>query len=110
MVDVGSTLNDTFCNWLLVLFSCGRQEEMEEAAVVSWSIWRARNNFVWQQRSRTAANVVASARTLLDQYKSAQKRKGLSLSPLIDGDRVLERWTAAAINKIKVNVDGALFE
>ncbi|KAM6569078.1 hypothetical protein CsatB_017063 [Cannabis sativa] len=83
---------------------------MEEAAVVSLSIWRARNDFVWQQRRRTAANVVASARTLLDQYKFAQKGKGLSLSPLIDGDHVLERWTASAINKIKVNVDGALFE
>ncbi|XP_060962120.1 uncharacterized protein LOC133032257 [Cannabis sativa] len=99
-----------FCNWLLVLFSRCRPKEMEEAAVVSWSIWRACNDFFWQQRSRTAANVGPSTRTLLDQYKSTQKEKGLSLSLLIDGNRVLERWTAPAINKIKVNVDDALFE
>ncbi|KAM6593284.1 uncharacterized protein LOC133035984 [Cannabis sativa] len=110
MVDVGSNMDDTFCNWLLVLFSRDRQGEMEEAAVVSWSIWRARNDFFLQQKSHTTANVVASARILLDQYQSAQERKGISLSLLIDGDRVVERWTTPSINKIQVNVDGAFFE
>ncbi|XP_060972665.1 uncharacterized protein LOC133038512 [Cannabis sativa] len=43
-------------------------------------------------------------------YKFAQGRKGLSLSPLHDGRRNLERWNAPELNKIKINVDGALFE
>ncbi|KAM6566898.1 hypothetical protein CsatA_026026 [Cannabis sativa] len=58
---------------------------MEEAAMVSWAIWRARNDFVWQKKSWLASNIVTSARILLDQYKFAQERKGLSLSPLNDG-------------------------
>ncbi|XP_060962035.1 uncharacterized protein LOC133032185 [Cannabis sativa] len=83
---------------------------MEEVAVVSWAIWRARNEFVWQKKSWSASNIVASARIVLDHYKFAQGRKGLSLAPLDDGGRNLERWIAPELNKIKVNVDGALFE
>ncbi|KAM6555748.1 hypothetical protein CsatB_002767 [Cannabis sativa] len=58
---------------------------MEEAAMVSWVIWCARNDFVWQKKSWLASNIVTSARNVLDQYKFAQERKGLSLSPLNDG-------------------------
>ncbi|KAM6540880.1 hypothetical protein CsatB_005327 [Cannabis sativa] len=83
---------------------------MEEVVVVSWAIWRARNEFVWQKKSWSTSNIVASARNMLDQYKFAQGRKGLSLSPLHDGGQNLERWIAPKLNKIKVNVDGVLFE
>ncbi|KAM6567690.1 uncharacterized protein LOC115723971 [Cannabis sativa] len=83
---------------------------MEEVAMVSWGIWRARNNFVWQKRSWFASNIVTSARNMLDQYKFAQEMKGFSLSPFNDGKWTCERWIAPVLNKIKVNVDGALFE
>ncbi|KAM6577826.1 hypothetical protein CsatB_029663 [Cannabis sativa] len=83
---------------------------MEEVAMVSWAIWHARNDFVWQKKSWLASNIVTSAENMLDQYKFAQERKGLSLSPLNDGGRNCERWITPVLNKIKVNVDGALFE
>ncbi|KAM6562510.1 hypothetical protein CsatB_022508 [Cannabis sativa] len=109
MVDVWAEAT-TFSSWLLGIFGRGHEGEMEEVTVVSWAIWRARNEFVWQKKSWPASNIVASARNMLNQYKFAQGRKGLSLSPLHDGGRNLERWITLELNKIKVNVDGALFE
>uniref|UniRef100_A0A803NLK0 RNase H type-1 domain-containing protein n=1 Tax=Cannabis sativa TaxID=3483 RepID=A0A803NLK0_CANSA len=88
----------------------GRVGEMEETIMVGWAIWQARNEFIWQQKVRTAANIVASTRMCLDHYSYAQVRKGLSLSHLLDGNREIEYLTAPSFNQIKVNVDGALFE
>ncbi|KAM6568855.1 hypothetical protein CsatB_016840 [Cannabis sativa] len=80
-VDVGGG-SATFSSWLLLLFGRRRVSEMEEAAVVSWAIW-CRNNFVWQQKSWAASNIIASAKNMLDQYKCAQGRSvwcGLRIS------------------------------
>ncbi|KAM6586993.1 hypothetical protein CsatA_009598 [Cannabis sativa] len=76
----------TFSSWLLGIFDRGHEDEMEEVAVVNWAIRRARNEFVWQKKSWSASNIVASARNMLDQYKFSQGRKGLSLSSLHDGE------------------------
>uniref|UniRef100_A0A803PDF8 CCHC-type domain-containing protein n=1 Tax=Cannabis sativa TaxID=3483 RepID=A0A803PDF8_CANSA len=109
LMDIGSG-SVTFSSWLVFLFSNGRVCEMEEAAVVSWAIWRARNEFVWQKKSWAVSNILALAKNMLDHYKCAQERKGLSLSPLNDGGRHSKHWTALMLRKIKVNVDGALFD
>ncbi|XP_060969475.1 uncharacterized protein LOC115713156 [Cannabis sativa] len=109
IVEVGAGAA-TFSSWLLGIFTRGHGVEMEEAVMVSWATWRARNDFVWQKKSWLASNIVTSARILLYQYKFTQERKGLSLSPLNDEGRNYERWIAPVLNKIKVNVDGALFE
>ncbi|XP_060972652.1 uncharacterized protein LOC133038499 [Cannabis sativa] len=84
IVDVGAGAA-TFNSWLFRISIRGHEFEMEEVAMVSWAIWRARNDFVWQKKSWLASNIITSARTILDQYKFAQGRKGLSLSPLNDG-------------------------
>ncbi|KAM6543884.1 hypothetical protein CsatB_008331 [Cannabis sativa] len=61
---------------------------MEELAMAAWAIWRARNEVVWQQKSSNATSIVASARSCLDQYKTAQERRGNSLSHLLeDGNK-----------------------
>ncbi|XP_030479373.1 uncharacterized protein LOC115696619 [Cannabis sativa] len=109
IVDIGAGAA-TFSCWLLGIFTRAHEVEMEEVAMVNWAIWRARNDFVWQKKSWLTSNIVTAARNMLDQYKFAQGRKGLSLSPLDDGGRNYERWISPVLNKIKVNVDGALFE
>ncbi|KAM6583445.1 hypothetical protein CsatB_010447 [Cannabis sativa] len=65
IVDVGAGAV-TFSSWLLGIFTRGHEVEMEEAAMVSWAIWRVRNDFVWQKKSWLASNIVTSARILLD--------------------------------------------
>ncbi|KAM6541579.1 hypothetical protein CsatB_006026 [Cannabis sativa] len=97
-----------FFSWLQEIESRGKIEEMEELAMVAWAIWRARNEVVWQQKSSNAASIVASARSFLDQYKTAQEGRGNSLSHLFEDGNKAEHWLNSR-NKIKVNVDGALF-
>ncbi|KAM6543690.1 hypothetical protein CsatB_008137 [Cannabis sativa] len=86
-----------------------KNDEMEELVMVAWAIWRASNEVVWQQESSNAASIVTSARSSLDQYKIAQERRGYSLSHLVDDGNKSEQWSKSTGNKIKVNVDGALF-
>ncbi|XP_060960798.1 uncharacterized protein LOC133031333 [Cannabis sativa] len=71
MVDVRAGAA-TFSSWLLGIFGRGHKCEMEDVAVMSWAIWRVRNEFFWQKKSWSASNIVASARKMLDQYKFAQ--------------------------------------
>uniref|UniRef100_A0A803P6B0 Reverse transcriptase domain-containing protein n=1 Tax=Cannabis sativa TaxID=3483 RepID=A0A803P6B0_CANSA len=99
-----------FFDWLLVVFEKESVATLEEVAVLSWSIWKSRNEFIWQNKTSSAAAIVFSARTVLEQYKFAQTRKGLSLSSHLDGGKNIEHWTTPVLNCIKVNVDGAIFE
>ncbi|XP_060968593.1 uncharacterized protein LOC133036118 [Cannabis sativa] len=50
IVDVGAG-TATFNSWLLGIFTRRHEVEMEEASMVSWAIWRARNDIVWQKKS-----------------------------------------------------------
>uniref|UniRef100_A0A803NLR5 RNase H type-1 domain-containing protein n=1 Tax=Cannabis sativa TaxID=3483 RepID=A0A803NLR5_CANSA len=101
------------CNFLWraasVVVNRVKNDEMEELVMVAWAIWRASNEVVWQQESSNAASIVTSARSSLDQYKIAQERRGYSLSHLVDDGNKSEQWSKSTGNKIKVNVDGALF-
>uniref|UniRef100_A0A803QFY2 RNase H type-1 domain-containing protein n=1 Tax=Cannabis sativa TaxID=3483 RepID=A0A803QFY2_CANSA len=110
-VDVGNVADGDmdFYNWFLLAVNRGRDAELEELAMVAWAIWKARNEVVWQQKSSTAASIVASARSNLDQYKFAQDRRGFSLSHLVVDGNKSEQWSKPNGNQIKVNVDGALF-
>uniref|UniRef100_A0A803NRR4 Reverse transcriptase domain-containing protein n=1 Tax=Cannabis sativa TaxID=3483 RepID=A0A803NRR4_CANSA len=109
VVDIGNTMVADFFSWLQEIESREKIEEMEELAMVAWATWRARNEVVWQQKSSNAASTVASARSFLDQYKTAQERRGNSLSHLFEDGNKAEHWLKPSRNKIKVNVDGALF-
>ncbi|XP_030486875.2 uncharacterized protein LOC115703783 [Cannabis sativa] len=77
--------------------------------MVTWSIWKACNEVVWQQKSPTAASVVLSARSFLDQFRFAQSRTTSSLSNSSIGLSSRVHWTIPISDRIKVNVDGALF-
>ncbi|KAM6585157.1 hypothetical protein CsatB_012159 [Cannabis sativa] len=77
--------------------------------MVCWAIWCARNDLIWQQRSRSVKDVVNFANSSLDQWLKAQgKGKIPLLSPLKDGDGA-ELWLKPSIG-IKLNVDAAIFE
>ena len=82
---------------------------LEESAMIVWNIWQARNAFVWNNKSHSAAHVVFSARKMLDLYQFAHSSKGGSVFQTQEKMRNNEQWTPPVENGIKVNVDGAIF-
>ncbi|XP_060969483.1 uncharacterized protein LOC133036768 [Cannabis sativa] len=78
---IRSSLNITsfsqhyFYNWFQDLMSSNSGEQLEEALMVAWAIWNARNNLLWNQKSTTTVEVILSARTHLYQWQCAQQSK-----------------------------------
>ncbi|XP_062088335.1 uncharacterized protein LOC133794908 [Humulus lupulus] len=77
--------------------------------MICWSLWNARNDIVWQQRTSSVEYIVKSARIYLDQWLKAQDNNFfLSLGPTYPGDG-LELWTKPDVNSVKINIDAAIF-
>ncbi|XP_060972588.1 uncharacterized protein LOC133038444 [Cannabis sativa] len=85
------------------------KDVVEEAAMVAWRIWLARNDILWNNKSTKALDVVKLARTNLVSWRNAQKQKS---EPLLNVNysKDLEHWRKPIVHKYKINVDGAIFE
>ncbi|XP_030502725.2 uncharacterized protein LOC115717895 [Cannabis sativa] len=96
-------------HWLSDSFSRLQGELHSRVVMVCWAIWCARNDLIWQQRSRSVKDVVNFANSSLDQWLKAQGKGNIPLlSPLKDGDGA-ELWLKPSIG-IKLNVDATIFE
>ncbi|KAL8096143.1 hypothetical protein AgCh_037190, partial [Apium graveolens] len=84
-------------------------EKRAEVASVCWSVWKARNDFVWNKNYTRLNVVIAKARQFLLQWNIAQKNKQPSRYPnLVEGDGN-ELWVAPQIEYMKISADAALF-
>lgn len=63
-----------FSDWFQGLVKIASREEIHRAAVLCWMIWKNRNDLVWNQRSIGVTEVVESAKSILDQWKSVQDK------------------------------------
>uniref|UniRef100_A0A803PZ53 Reverse transcriptase zinc-binding domain-containing protein n=1 Tax=Cannabis sativa TaxID=3483 RepID=A0A803PZ53_CANSA len=83
---------------------------MEEAVMLCWSIWQAKNGVIWNQKSCSTADVMFTVRLTLAQWKHAHSRK---FEPLLVPSGTYdsgERWTKPTTHMLKINVDGAIFK
>ncbi|XP_060962217.1 uncharacterized protein LOC115711062 [Cannabis sativa] len=99
-----------FSLWFESLLHRGRAGMIEEGSMVAWSIWKARNELLWKNKSRTAVEVVSHARSVLDQWSYAQSNRFEPLLVPENQHHKEEHWSKPEANKIKVNVDGAIFQ
>ncbi|KAM6547817.1 hypothetical protein CsatB_019493 [Cannabis sativa] len=99
----------SFGGWFDKVITASGEELASRAAMLCWAIWKARNLVVWKNKVSSQAEVIASAQTTLDHWRNAQDN--FSLSSLFFENRGdgAERWTKPESNKIKLNVDAALF-
>lgn len=75
-----------------------------------WSIWKARNNLVWNQKHTQVSDVVNSAIQYLVQGRNAQSWSSKALFQSVIEEDGAEKWVVPQVDTIKVNVDAATFE
>ncbi|KAM6576060.1 hypothetical protein CsatB_027897 [Cannabis sativa] len=98
-----------FSSWFFELLADGREEVSVEAAMVCWSIWHARNEVQWNHKSRSALEVVKSAKHVLGQWKITKFESPNALFAMGDISKS-NCWRKPDEYTVKVNVDGATFE
>uniref|UniRef100_A0A803QS69 Reverse transcriptase domain-containing protein n=1 Tax=Cannabis sativa TaxID=3483 RepID=A0A803QS69_CANSA len=96
-----------FCSWWEEGLQVWNEAECLEAGMVLWSIWKVRNEVVWNEKQPTSEEVLFLAKlNFVDWYNAQNQELGSPNEP----NRVsLEHWTPPTFPKYKVNVDGALF-
>ncbi|XP_060974078.1 uncharacterized protein LOC115695073 [Cannabis sativa] len=101
--------NVDFNTWFFDLSKTTSTAVVKEAAVISWRLWSARNELLWNKKICSAMDVVRSARVLLDQYIYAQSMKmgALLINNITNVD---EQWRKLVSHMVKMNVDGAIFQ
>ncbi|KAM6542760.1 hypothetical protein CsatB_007207 [Cannabis sativa] len=112
-VGIGTAIAATgagnFLGWCIQFFATADVDKKKLLSVLYWAIWSARNDFVWQQKSATASAILNTATGFLDQWSKAQNTLiETSWSGYTTNDGA-EQWVVPSENKIKVNVDAALF-
>ncbi|XP_074347310.1 uncharacterized protein LOC141686155 [Apium graveolens] len=81
-----------------------------EIATVCWSIWKARNDVVWNKKYTQVYVVIARAKQFLDQWRNAQKSAVCTSYPqLLEGDGSCV-WVKPQESMIKVSVDASTFQ
>ncbi|XP_060974183.1 uncharacterized protein LOC133039333 [Cannabis sativa] len=108
-LPAGVSLDLSFASWLDSLFQSLDSDRVCSLAMVTWSLWKARNSIVWKDKVLTVANVLSSARIALDHWRKAQDNTSLSHIYFGSSDDGAELWTKPETNTIKVNVDAAIF-
>lgn len=100
----------SFQEWMSIALQQYRGEEILNLCMVCWSLWKNRNDIVWNQKGTEFVEVVASAIQVLDHWKNAQDRSydsSFGFMTLTDGD---VHWKQPQEGTIKINTDAALFE
>ncbi|KAM6571614.1 hypothetical protein CsatA_015694 [Cannabis sativa] len=100
----------SFFDWFSAIWSRHGGSFIEEILMVSWSIWKARNDIIWNNRTSSAAAIVATAHQTLNQWKFAQscRFEPIHLNSNCYGSN--DSWTKPENGMLKVNVDGATFD
>ncbi|KAK1373046.1 hypothetical protein POM88_029239 [Heracleum sosnowskyi] len=98
-------------SWLAAVFEQYKREEVRMKVTICWSEWKARNELVWIQKGMEVSEVVVSTKLPLNRWNSAQDTSFDNyLGLMTQGEDGVEHWQAPNVDRIKVNVDSAIFE
>ncbi|KAM6559544.1 hypothetical protein CsatA_028783 [Cannabis sativa] len=99
----------TFAAWFEEGLDKWTMAERLEASMVCWSVWKHRNELVWNSTMPTVSDVVTLAKLNFIEWYNAQKNNQPTYEDNGSVDGNLEHWTPPNFPTIKVNVDGAIF-
>ncbi|XP_062119896.1 uncharacterized protein LOC133834323 [Humulus lupulus] len=101
--------DNSFGGWLQDRFKAWGDDMKHRAVMVSWALWQVRNEKVWKNTSRSVKEVITLARGTFDQWRTAQEKTFIPSLFLLHFGEGAEHWFAPGENKIKINVDAAVF-
>ncbi|KAM6577771.1 hypothetical protein CsatB_029608 [Cannabis sativa] len=108
-VPVVATAAMTWAAWFEEGLVRWTMAERLEASMVCWSVWKHRNELVWNAKQPVVSDVVTLAKLNFIDWYNAQKNNQPSLEINGSVDTSLEHWTPPQFPTIKINVDGAIF-
>ncbi|KAL8094911.1 hypothetical protein AgCh_036428 [Apium graveolens] len=99
-----------FASWFERCFLKEAMDNRARMATLCWSIWRFRNDVVWNKKISSSERIVADTTDYLSQWKMAQNRfYTVPLQPSVHGDGA-EKWVKPQQHTVKITVDAAIFE
>lgn len=102
--------NSCFKSWMAFIFSAVDNRRLAEVITLCWTLWRARNDLVWNHKITKANRIVAAARQYLAQWKVTHNHFFTNpLQPCVEGDGATT-WIKPQPNIVKVSVDVAVYE
>lgn len=66
---ISTSLHVSFTDWFSSTFDSLDVDLRRSVAMLCWSIWKCKNELVWNQRSLEMVEVVASSRVALNQWQ-----------------------------------------
>ncbi|KAL8105024.1 hypothetical protein AgCh_028986 [Apium graveolens] len=105
-----SQLQTKHVQWLQQVFTGQSSNIKAKIITLCWSIWRSRNDLVWNNRKWPVLRIVVKAWEYLSQWNATQSR-GLCVpcKPPVEGDGAMI-WVKPQQNEVKITVDAAVFE
>ncbi|XP_074346913.1 uncharacterized protein LOC141685724 [Apium graveolens] len=98
-----------FFQWWEKVFEDCNNEKRAEVVSVCWSLWKARNDLIWNRKYTRVNVVLANAKQGLLQWILAQKKVVQPhFSHSVEGDGS-ELWVAPQMDHMKISVDAAIF-
>ncbi|XP_062089021.1 uncharacterized protein LOC133795583 [Humulus lupulus] len=101
--------DNSFGGWLQDRFKVWGDDMRHMAVMVCWALWQVRNEKVWKDTNRSVKEVIALARGNFDQWRYAHDKTFIPSLLLLHPGEGAEHWSTPGGNKIKINIDAAVF-
>ncbi|KAL6503124.1 hypothetical protein OROHE_023753 [Orobanche hederae] len=108
--SVNTGIFSSFADWLQSLLEQQNRRLALIMVMICWTLWKSRNDLIWNQRSLEMSEVVESAKANLIQWQSVQDRTFDRFMGFMTHEDGQERWNLPMCDRIKINVDAAIFD
>lgn len=108
--DIQQQIQGDFFDWLEGVLVSVSQDRRALVATVSWAVWKARNDKVWNNKNSSANSVLYSAKSYLTQWRETQSRSFMALPRAGLAEDGANSWVKPQELTVKVNVDAAIFQ
>lgn len=100
----------SYGDWLQLVFSQRNVETIHMTSMVCWTLWKNRNDLVWNQICLDVPEVLNTTLSVLNQWRFVQDKTFDHSLGFLNPEDGQVKWQAPSLNIVKVNTDAALFD